>query len=383
MAVGGGSGGHVTPVVAVLKELYKRNPKAEIQFWCDYKFASHAKALIHAFNDQIPVTRIVSGKLRRYHHVSMLRQLFWGKTVLLNIRDLFLLNIGVIQSLALLIKWRPDVIFLKGGYVCLPVGISAKMLKIPYVIHDSDAHPGLTNRILGRWANKIATGAPLENYSYPVSKATYVGIPISQEFKKLTMPEKLEFLRDWQLDERKPLVVVTGGGLGAGRINDAIVKTLGEINKFASVVLISGSNSYDELRSLAPANNSHFQLYPFVANEMPRLLGCADVVVTRAGATTLHELSAIGVATIIVPNAMLTGGHQIKNATVYAKENAAIIVSDEEIVDAPEKLSKAIITLVSNKQLSELLATRLKSFARPHAASEVASLIFETLHSKK
>ena len=383
MAVGGGSGGHVTPVVAVLKELYKRNPEAEIRFWCDYKFAGHARALIHAYNDQIPLTRIVSGKLRRYHHVSMLRQLFWGKTVLLNIRDLFLVMIGVFQSLYLLIKWRPDVIFIKGGYVCLPVGIAARILKIPFVIHDSDAHPGLTNRILGRWANKIATGAPLDNYTYPVSKATYVGIPISQEFKKSTQSEKLAFLREWQLNDSKPLVVVTGGGLGAGRINDAIIKTLGEITKYASVVLISGSASYDELKSLAPANNPNFQLYPFVSNEMSRLLGCADVVVTRAGATTLHELSAVGVPTIIVPNAMLTGGHQIKNASVYAKENAALIVSDDEIVDDPSKLSSAIITLATDNDLAESLANRLRSFARPHAASEVASMILDTVHNKK
>ncbi|HZJ34543.1 MAG TPA: glycosyltransferase, partial [Candidatus Angelobacter sp.] len=149
LAVGGGSGGHVTPVVAVLRELRRAHPKAEIQFWCDNKFAVQAREIMSNFDAKIPVYTIIAGKLRRYHHLSAMRQLLWPSLVLSNIRDSFLVVVGFLQSVVKLITWRPDVVFTKGGYVCLPVGIAARILRIPLVIHDSDAHPGLTNRILG------------------------------------------------------------------------------------------------------------------------------------------------------------------------------------------------------------------------------------------
>lgn len=333
-------------------------------------------------SSDIKFTRIVSGKLRRYHHVSIWRQLLWVKTVFLNIRDMIFVLIGIIQSFILLIFWRPDVIFLKGGYVCLPVGIASKILRIKFVIHDSDAHPGLANRILGRWASKIATGAPLENYSYAKDKATYVGIPISDNFKKMTNEEKKSIKKDWQTDINKPLIVVTGGGLGARRINDAVVHELNNITTKGSLILISGSNDYDSLRAITPVNGKDFQLYPFVGQEMHELLGAADIVVTRAGATTLHELSAVGAATIIVPNAMLTGGHQTKNAEVYKKSKAAIIVNDNDIVSNPALLSKAIDLLIEHPKEALAMGDRLHKFYRSHAAAEVATLIIDTTHAK-
>lgn len=353
-----------------------------MRFWSDFKFARQAKSLIKEVNSEIKVRRIVSGKLRRYHHVSIWRQLLWFKTVLLNIRDLLFVIIGILQSFVLLVFWRPDVIFLKGGYVCLPVGIASRLLRIKYVIHDSDAHPGLANRILGRWASKIATGAPLENYSYPKGKASYVGIPISDNFTPMTDKQKLATKTEWKLDTKKPLVVVTGGGLGARRINDAIVHELDNILPKASMVLISGSNDYDSLKSLTPTNNKDFQLYPFVGNQMHQLLGMADIVVTRAGATTLHELSALGSTAIIVPNAMLTGGHQLKNAEVYKKNKAAIIISDSDIVSKPQVLSKAIDMLIQHPDEARAMGDRLHKFYRSHAAAEVATLIIDTAHDK-
>ena len=175
LAVGGGSGGHVTPVVAVLRELKARDQSAEIRFWCDRKFAPQAKSIMHHFDDTIPVQPIFSGKLRRYHTLPLWRQLLRPVTIVFpNLRDIFFVVCGFVQSFFKLLVWRPDVVFTKGGYVCLPVGLAAKILRIPLVIHDSDAHPGLTNRVLSRWATAIATGAPLEYYPYPKKISRYV-----------------------------------------------------------------------------------------------------------------------------------------------------------------------------------------------------------------
>lgn len=326
-------------------------------------------------DSNIQVHTVIAGKFRRYHHLSAIRQLLWFSLVMLNIRDGIFAFCGFIQSIIKLIIWRPDVVFCKGGYVCLPVGIAAHLLNIPLVIHDSDAHPGLTNRILSRYAKKIATGAPLSYYNYPKEKASYVGIPISSEFHEFSDSEKNNAKKLWQVDEKKPLIVVTGGGLGASRINDAVALKLDELLEFSSVVLISGDNQYDELRALTPQNRSDFQLHNFVSKNMAELLGAADVVVTRAGATTILELAALAKPTIIIPNGRLTGGHQLKNAVVYKNADAAIIIDEAEMEANPEVLVSAIRDILSNPDRAKQISKSLHSFARPNAAIDVSDMI--------
>src|SRR6266542_1536153 len=222
LAVGGGSGGHVTPVVAVLRELRKEETDLEIRFWCDKKFAPEARGIIQHYDPSILVDTVLAGKLRRYHSLPVWLQLLRPFSILLpNIRDLLLVGCGFLQSIVKLFLWRPDVVFTKGGFVCLPVGCAAWLLKIPLVIHDSDAHPGLTNRVLAKFATAIATGAPLKYYSYPAEKAQYVGTPVNEAFQPFTLEERKELKESFGFNPKLPLVVVTGGGLGAQTINDA------------------------------------------------------------------------------------------------------------------------------------------------------------------
>lgn len=339
------------------------------------KFASQARALLGHFDDTLPVQTIVSGKLRRYYHLSVIRQLMWPKLVALNLRDGFLVVIGFIQSFIKLVLWRPDVVFTKGGYVCLPVGLAAKILGIPLVIHDSDAHPGLTNRILAKWATAIATGAPLEYYSYPKKISRYVGIPISSDFHPFTGDERHVARELWGIDVANPLIVITGGGLGAMRINNVVVETLHDLLKLGSVVLVAGAGQYDELRSLTPPNDNHFQLHAFVSKDMAALLGGADIVVTRAGATTILELAALEKPTILIPNAKLTGGHQLKNAAVYADAGAVKIVDEDEMISDPMLLKEAIGEILRETSESAMMARKFSTFARPQAAKDMADMI--------
>jgi UDP-N-acetylglucosamine--N-acetylmuramyl-(pentapeptide) pyrophosphoryl-undecaprenol N-acetylglucosamine transferase len=291
-----------------------------------------------------------------------------------NLGDAFKVGVGFIQSIIKLIFWRPDVIFTKGGFVCLPVGMAARVLRIPLVIHDSDAHPGLTNRILSRWATSIATGAPLEYYPYPRSKSKYVGIPISAEFQPYTASQQWDAKREWGINPDRPLLVVTGGGLGAGRLNSTVVKVLKKLQQSASVILISGVGKYDDLRKVMPKNSENFQLHGFV-NTMPTLLGAADVVVTRAGATTILELAAIKKPVILVPNAALTGGHQIKNARVYEDAKAALVLNEDEMVAKPQMLVKAVNDLIENPKVAKAMAHRFAAFSKPNAAKDMARMI--------
>jgi UDP-N-acetylglucosamine--N-acetylmuramyl-(pentapeptide) pyrophosphoryl-undecaprenol N-acetylglucosamine transferase len=380
LAVGGGSGGHVTPVVAVLRELKKRDESVEIRFWCDRKFAPQARSIMHHFDDTVPVETIFSGKLRRYNDLPLWRQLLRPVSIVLpNIRDAFLIGLGFLQSLVKLRSWRPDVVFTKGGFVCLPVGMAAKVLKIPLVIHDSDAHPGLTNRVLAKWAAKIATGAPLKFYSYPSEIARYVGIPINEEFKPFTLEKRQKIKESLGFDPKKPLVVVTGGGLGAQRINTAVAKRLDALLGITSLVLISGTSQYDELRATTPENDRRFQLHDFISSGMAELLGAADIVVTRAGATTILELAALAKPTVLVPNGFLTGGHQLKNARVYAENGAVEVIDDHELNANPQLLVDMLTSLLVNPKRLIEMSKKFHAFARPDAAEEMADLIMSAV----
>ena len=372
--MGGGSGGHVTPVVAVLKEIRAQKPRAELRFWCDTKFAPQARATVAAFEATIPVHTIVAGKFRRYHHLTVFQQLTWPSLVLQNLGDAAKVGVGFIQSFFKLIIWRPDVVFTKGGYVCLPVGLAARLLRIPLVIHDSDAHPGLTNRVLSRWATSIGTGAPLEYYAYPAARSKYVGIPIATEFHPYSVSEQKSAKKEWGIAVDRPLIVVTGGGLGAARINEVVADTLQQLQRLGSVVLVAGAGQYDELKLFLPENNEHFQMYPFVTN-MHSLLGAADIVVTRAGATTILELAALEKPTILIPNGKLTGGHQLKNAAVYEKAAAVTVLNEDTLDEDKELLAQEIKMLLSEPEATKAMAQRFKAFSKPDAAKDMAELI--------
>ena len=379
LAVGGGSGGHVTPVVAVLRELKKRDSSIEIRFWCDRKFSPQARGIVHTFDETIPVEAIVSGKLRRYHHLKWWQHFTIPSVLFPNIRDIFLVAIGFLQSFIKLLIWRPDVMFTKGGFVCLPAGIAARLLKIPLVIHDSDSHPGLTNRILARWATAIATGAPLHFYPYDKKISHYTGIPVADEFHPYSDQERAEIKTELGFDPKKPLLVITGGGLGAKHINDAVIKRLSALTELSSVLLLSGTEHYDELRALTPKDNPHFQLVAFLSEGMAQALGAADVVVSRAGATTILELSALARPTILIPGARFTGGHQLKNAAVYAEANAVEIIDEDELVANPQLLVDTLGSLLANPKRREELGRAFHAFIRPNAASDMADIILKVV----
>lgn len=333
---------------------------------------------MHRFNLDIPTQAVVAGKLRRYHSMSAVGHLH-PSILFPNFKDGFLVAIGVIQSFFKLILWRPDVIFAKGGYVCLPVGVAARILRIPLVIHDSDAHPGLTNRILSKWAKMIGTGAPLEYYNYPKNKAHFVGIPTDEKFHRFSNQDKQQARTKWGINQEKPLIVITGGGLGAKRINNAVLAVLDDLLRLGSVILISGAGQYDELNAITPQNDDNFQLHGFISDDMVSLLGAADIVITRAGATTVSELAALAKPTILVPNRELTGGHQVKNATVYQDKGAALVIDETLLQHEPKILVEAVQTILDNPHTTSEMVQEFTKFARPNAARDMARLITDAI----
>lgn len=287
------------------------------------------------------------------------------------------LLVGTVQSFGKLLFWRPDVVFSKGGFVCLPVGVAAHILRIPIVIHDSDAHPGLTSRILSRWAIKIATGAPLKHYSYPKSKSRYIGVPVTSMALPYSHAKQQQTKKELGFDEHEPLVVITGGGLGAASINSAAIKVMPDLLSFTSVGLIAGEAHAEDIKANVKSHKN-LQIHGYLASDaMQKMLGAADIVVSRAGATTLLELAALAKPSIIIPNIHLTGGHQVKNAAVYSQAKAVVILDDAQLTAEPLSLVDAINATLLNKATMQRLSKNIHTFAKPDAAKDMAQIIIE------
>lgn len=381
LCVGGGSGGHITPIAAVIKrlrspEIVKRlGGEPEIRVWCDRKFVSQARQLM----PDVRVDVIAAGKFRRYANLN-----FWYRTFspwhiwhthIPNLIDAFKFLSGLIQSFFKMLAWRPDVVFCKGGYVSLPVGLVAHLFHVPLVIHDSDTVPGLTNRILARYADAIGTGAPVKNYpSYPKGKTKYVGIPVSSAAKPLSIAEKEKARKALGLSPDRPIILAMGGGLGAVAINDAMTANAERLlNDGVEIIMLIGKGREVSLR-----RQKYLHVYQFTDQAL-RMEQVADVVVTRAGATTMAELAAVGAATIIVPSPYLAGDHQTKNAKVYEKAQAAVTLNEFKMKERPQLLGDAVIDLLHNRKRHDSLAANLHDFARPRALDDMVELILSVL----
>jgi UDP-N-acetylglucosamine--N-acetylmuramyl-(pentapeptide) pyrophosphoryl-undecaprenol N-acetylglucosamine transferase len=383
LCVGGGSGGHITPGVAVVEEMQKESPdNLEIRVWVDRRFAPPTRELLQ---DSVKIQVIVSGKFRRYANLSLWKKIRYHifRTYLRNFLDLFKIGFGFLQSFAKLIFWRPNVVFCKGGYVCLPVGLAARILRIPLVIHDSDTVPGLTNKILAKFASRIGTGSPVENYpNYPRKITKFVGIPVRPEFKKLSEKDKKNAKKSLGFNDDKSLIFVAGGGGGAQIFAEALPIIVPEIIKNKAQILLSAGRG----KSFAPAKNlaKDFFVKEFITENYAEILNACDIFVTRAGATSLAEAASANCATIIIPSPYLAGDHQTKNAAVYANSGAAVVIDERNIEKNPEILLDEIKKLLDDESYREKLGDNLARFIKPNALLEMVKMILsEARDSRK
>ncbi|MBQ3470382.1 glycosyltransferase [Candidatus Saccharibacteria bacterium] len=402
LVVGGGSGGHITPAVAVVREILSKKPRTEVEFWTDHKYYKNVtkltteigvewgeKTVRRRKDPYIRVRKIPSGKFHRYanwkfkdyfiHIEYTLKDLIFG-----NIFGFFGFIAGIITAFFRLLppKNRPKVIFLKGGYVCLPVGLVARLFKIPYIIHESDVVAGLANRILMKKAKTVAFGMPIpDDWKEKHPNYVWTGIPVGPEFKPVSPTKQLSLKKAFSFNPDKPLVVITGGSQGAENLNIATRAILPELLKFTSVGLVAGRKHYEDMIDLKEYENwdkasleSNFRMWEFNTT-MDELLGAADVVVSRAGATTIAEMARLKKATILVPFAPLPGKHQVKNALRLEEKNAAVVVDDYEMADNPTILLEKIRTLIHSPRKRADLADALALEAKSDAASTLADII--------
>ena len=407
--MGGGSGGHITPAVAVIREILEKRPRTEVEFWTDFKYFKNVTKLCSEIGVSwaegheskkrrrgpvIRVRRTLAGKFHRYAGWKFSDYFVHFD---ITVKDLILGNFfgflgflgGLLMSFFRLIVYRPNVIFLKGGYTCLPIGMVAKLFHIPYIIHESDSVAGLANRLLMKKAKKVAFGMPPSEAVMEKHKNyVYTGIPVAPEFKPVSLVKTEQLKKAFSFSSDKPLVVITGGSQGSENLNETTRLILPELLGFTQVGLVAGRKHYENMLDLKKYENwdhasleSNFRMWEFNTT-MDELMGAADVVVSRAGATTIAELAALEKAVILVPFERLPGGHQTVNASRLEKAEAAVVVSDAEMMKNPSVLLDAIRHLIKNSRLRAELAERLHSEARTDAASRLADLILEEADGK-
>ena len=318
----------------------------------------------------VEVTTITSGKLRRYAHLSVWQHFAHISIVGKNLIDIFKVAIGFAQSLVLIAKFQPDVVFAKGGFVCLPVGFAAWCLRRPLVIHDSDVRPGLTNRLLARFANVIATGFPLENYSYPPAKSHYIGVPIDQKYAPISEQQQSMYKTSLDVDPSQQLILAFGGGLGSTSINDAMADLAPKLDDNIIVYNVTGKGNIERAKQKGDGI-VNYRAEEFVYG-LHSAMAAADLVITRASATALQELAGLKRATIAIPASQL--GDQQLNAKLFAASDAVLVLHDDELTDI-DMLAGTVGKLMGSHSRRNALAEALHVFARPKAASDLAGLI--------
>jgi UDP-N-acetylglucosamine--N-acetylmuramyl-(pentapeptide) pyrophosphoryl-undecaprenol N-acetylglucosamine transferase len=376
---GGGSGGHITPILAIAAELKRLQPSARIIY-----IGQRGDNLgdIPAQNKHIDeVFTVRAGKFRRYHGEGF-KQLLDLPTMFKNIRDFFYVMAGMRQSRVLLRQLQPDVIFVKGGFVGVPVGLAAARLHIPYITHDSDAIPGLANRIIARWAVLHAVALPADVYTYPADKTVTTGIPLQADFVPVTATLRKQYRTEIDIPQSAKLLFIVGGGLGSQRVNQAVAEAvphlLRELRDLHVVHVVGRANETDMQQyyatELKAAEQGRVRVLGFIS-DVYRYGGAADVVITRAGATNLAEFALQGKACIVVPSPFLTGGHQLKNAQYLADQKAAVVLDEAALTSDSNRLARQTSILLRDTKKQALLSTNLAQFAQPKATQELARLI--------
>lgn len=349
---GGGTAGHVTPNLALLPSL--KEAGYEIRYIGSYQGIE--RKLIE--NAGIPYDGISSGKLRRYFDLK-------------NFSDPFRVIKGYAEAKRLLKRYKPDVVFSKGGFVAVPVVLAAKHYKIPTIIHESDMTPGLANKICIPSAARVCCNFPETMKYLPADKAVLTGSPIRAELLK---GERTSGLAYAHLKEEKPVLLIIGGSLGSVAVNTAVRRILPRLLPSFQIIHICGKDNLDE----SLIGTEGYVQYEYVDAPLKHLFAAADIVISRAGANSICELLALRKPNLLIPlSAAASRGDQILNANSFAKQGFSKVLEEEAITD--DSLCEAVTELYANRSsyISAMETSKLN-----HAVETIMTLINECSEGK-
>ncbi len=364
---GGGTGGHFYPIIAVVQALRARISERKIiapQLYYMAPTKYNARAL---FDNELEFVSVSAGKMRRYFSF-------------LNFTDVFKTIFGCISAVGSLFRIYPDVVFGKGGYASFPALFAAKILKIPVIIHESDSKPGRVNAWAGKFAQKIAISYPdaAQYFTKKLGVVALTGCPIRSDIAQPLSNGAHEFL---QLEQNTPAVLILGGSQGAAAINDAIIQGLPELLNKYQVIHQTGRANLEEIKqttSVFLKDHPYASRYhPFdYLNELALRMsaGVADVIVSRAG-STIFEIAAWGVPSIIVPLPTSVSHDQTANAFAYAKTGAASVVEENNL--SAHIIIGEIDRIYGSENIKNTMKAQAKAFARLDSAQVIADAILD------
>jgi UDP-N-acetylglucosamine--N-acetylmuramyl-(pentapeptide) pyrophosphoryl-undecaprenol N-acetylglucosamine transferase len=317
----------------------------------------------------IPTKFVLSGKMRRYFSFQ-------------NFVDFFKIPIGFFQSLWILLWFSPDVIFSKGGYVAIPIVVAAWIYRIPIMIHESDSAPGIANRFLAKFANRIAVAYPSAEEYFPRKKTALTGNPIRfqvLEGDSAILREKLKFTQS------KKVILILGGSQGSQAINRAIVNILPRLLHQFQIIHQTGEKHFEEVSQEAAflgvkSDHEGYFATPFLnANDLRDSFALSDLVISRAGATFITEIAANEKPAILIPIAESANDHQRMNAYALAHIGAALVLEESNLGE--HILMEKIEEIMNDQNLRQVMIEKIKTFYHPNAAEVIANSIIEIARS--
>lgn len=309
----------------------------------------------------IPFFAIAAGKWRRYLSLR-------------NIIDPLFVCVGFIQSYVHIARFRPDAVLTAGGFVAVPVAIAARLLNVPVFAHQQDIEIGLANKIMARFATVITVTFKPSLEQFDVKKTYRIGNPVRARFSSADADRGASFTG---LSREVPTIVVLGGGQGAVALNQLVLESLGSLTQHAQIVHLTGAGK--EITTLIPDYydretqrriSNRYRSFPFLTDELPHVLALADIVITRAGASTLSEISYLKKPAVIIP---IPESHQENNAAYFAKEGAAIVLNQSELTAA--QFTRVLTQLIENPADRQRLSRGIGALSVVDAAERYGDLV--------
>jgi UDP-N-acetylglucosamine--N-acetylmuramyl-(pentapeptide) pyrophosphoryl-undecaprenol N-acetylglucosamine transferase len=355
---GGGSGGHVFPAFAVADQLRDLLEERGVQV--EFRFAGTADGVESelAVEAGLPYSTIAARALR-------------GRNIFSKLLSIGATTTGVLDAVALMLRYQPHVVFLTGGYVSAPVGIAAWLCRRPIVLLQPDIEPGWTLRALTPLARKICVTHQRSTERYREGKAVVTGYPLRHGFEDLDKPMARAY---FQLNGG-PALLVTGAVRGAQRINECIANHLEQWLSQTQLIHISGPNDFQRLsrlRETIPAKlQSRYRLYSYMSEEMPLAMAACDLAISRAGASVMGEYPAAGLPAVLAPIGE-AGGHQRYNADLLADAGGAVVLDNERI---SSDLFDLTTTLLADRERLQSMRAAMFKLRRTDAARRIAEVI--------
>ncbi|QKS71522.1 undecaprenyldiphospho-muramoylpentapeptide beta-N-acetylglucosaminyltransferase [Paenalkalicoccus suaedae] len=353
---GGGTGGHIYPALALIRHIASVNPEAEFL----YIGTENGLEGSIAPKSNIPFKTVTISGFKR-------------KISLHNVRTVYQFLKAVTDSKKYMKEFRPDVVIGTGGYVCGPVVYAASKLGIPTIIHEQNSVPGLTNKFLSKYVTKVAISFEEAASYFPKEKTIFTGNPRASEVAAKAKSESKEAIKQLGLDPTKKTLLVVGGSRGARPLNEAMLASLEEFgSKSYQCIYVTGDVHYDSVKQKMGEATPNILAVPYI-HDMPALLLEIDAVVARAGATTLAELTALGIPSILIPSPYVTNNHQEKNARALEKVGAAKVILEKDVT--PSVLLKACDDLLENNEAWSLMSRSAYEAGMPEASAKLVGVM--------